>query len=126
MSRLFWTNYHIFSYMANVIRLSVSEAARLFGVEQKTIRRAIKDQQISYVIVRGRYKLSFESLLDWSQKRTTVKNKLQACGIGQYVDKWKIKNKLYSPHPLNAIATQKKLTKRKKKKAESLSTKEDE
>ena len=85
--------------MEKLIRLSTSEAARLFGVDQKTIRRAIKDQQIKYVVVRGRYKLNFESLLEWSQKRTTVKNKLARQGLGQYVDKWKIKNKLYSPNP---------------------------
>ena len=68
--------------MEKLIRLSTSEAARLFGVDQKTIRRAIKDQQIKYVVVRGRYKLNFESLLEWSQKRTTVKNKLARQGLG--------------------------------------------
>lgn len=81
------------------IRVSVSEAARLFGVDQKTIRRAIKEGQIKYLVVRGRYKLHFESLLQWSQLRTTVRNKLASSGIGQYVDQWKIQNKLYSPNP---------------------------
>lgn len=85
--------------MPNVIRISVSEAARLFGVDQKTIRRAIKAQQIKYIVVQGRYKINFESLLEWSQGKTTTKNKLAKIGIGQYVDNWKIKNKLYSPHP---------------------------
>ena len=85
--------------MVNVIRVSVSEAARLFGVDSKTIRRAIKDEQLKYIIVQGRYKINFESLLEWSQGKTTAKNKLSNKGIGQYVDKWKIKNKLYSPSP---------------------------
>lgn len=89
--------------MPNVIRVSVSEASRLFGVNQKTIRRAIKDNQIKYIVVQGRYKINFESLLKWSQGRTTAKNKLAKQGIGQYVDKWKIKNKLYSPDPKLAI-----------------------
>lgn len=85
--------------MTQIIRISVSEAARLFGIDQKTIRRAIKDQQLKYVVVQGRYKINFESLLEWSQNKAKVKNKLEQNGIGQYVDKWKIKNRLYSPNP---------------------------
>ena len=82
-----------------MIRVSVSEAARLFGVNSQTIRRAIRDQEITYVVVSGRYKLNFESLVKWSQKRTTIKNKLAKHGIGQFVERWKIKNPLFSPNP---------------------------
>ena len=82
-----------------MIRVSVSEAARLFGVNSQTIRRAITAQEITYVIVAGRYKVNFESLVKWSQHHTTVKNKLANKGIGQFVEKWKIKNPLYSPNP---------------------------
>lgn len=85
--------------LASIIRVSVSEAARLFGVHQRTIRRAISDGQITYVVVQGRYKINFESLLKWSQQTTTVRNKRDRAGIGQYVDHWKIRNKLYSPNP---------------------------
>ncbi len=83
------------------VRLSISEAARLFGIEQKTIRRAIKDKQINYIVVRGRYKLTFSSVLSWSQERVKIRNKRDQRGIGQYVDRWKIKNRLYSPNPGN-------------------------
>lgn len=82
-----------------MIRVSVSEAARLFGVNTQTIRRAIQSQEITYVVVGGRYKLNFESLVKWSQRRTTIRNKLASRGIGQFVSKWKIKNPLYSPNP---------------------------
>lgn len=82
-----------------MIRVSVSEAARLFGVNTQTIRRAIRAQEVTYVVVAGRYKLNFESLVKWSQRHTTVKNKLANKGIGQFVDRWKIKNPLYSPNP---------------------------
>lgn len=82
-----------------MIRVSVSEAARLFGVNNQTIRRAIKAQEVTYVVVAGRYKLNFQSLVKWSQRHTTIKNKLVTKGIGQYVDKWKISNPLYSPNP---------------------------
>ncbi|MFA5187862.1 MAG: helix-turn-helix domain-containing protein [Patescibacteria group bacterium] len=83
----------------NIIRLSISEAAKLFGIDPKTIRRALKSQELRYIVVRGRYKLNFESLLKWSQKKPTVRNKTNQKGIGQYVDKWKINNKHYSPNP---------------------------
>lgn len=80
-----------------IVRVSISEAARLFGVSTQTIRRAIKAGEITYIIVAGRYKINFESLVKWSQRKTTVKNKSNSKGIGQYVDKWKIRNTLYSP-----------------------------
>jgi len=81
------------------IRLSVSEAARLFGVDAHTVRRAIKGQELRYIVVQGRYKINFESLVEWSQNRITVKNKMEKRGIGQFVDKWKIRTKKYSPNP---------------------------
>ncbi|MDO8598669.1 MAG: helix-turn-helix domain-containing protein [bacterium] len=82
-----------------MVRVSVSEAAKLFGLSAQTIRRAIKDQEVRYVVVRGRYRVAFESVLEWSQQYTTTKHKLERKGIGQYVDRWKIRNKLYSPNP---------------------------
>ncbi len=85
--------------MENIIRISISEAAKLFGIDQKTIRRAIKRNEIRYIVVRGRYKLNFDSLLKWSQKRPAIRNKSNKYGLGQYVEKWKITNKLYSPNP---------------------------
>ncbi|MBI5254544.1 helix-turn-helix domain-containing protein [Candidatus Falkowbacteria bacterium] len=81
------------------IRLSVSEAGRLFGVDQTTIRRAIKEQKLRYVVVQNRYKITFESLVQWSQQHLTVKNKTNNRGIGQFVEQWKIKTKKYSPNP---------------------------
>ena len=79
------------------IRVSISEAAKLFGVNAQTIRRAIAAKEVTYIIVAGRYKLNFESLVKWSQRHTTLKNKLEKKGIGQFVGNWKIKNPLYSP-----------------------------
>ena len=87
------------------IRVSPSQAANLFGVSEKTIRRAIKDDELRYIVVRGVYKINFESLLKWSQSRVKVKNKFNNNGIGQYMEnepkggKWQLKNRLYSPNP---------------------------
>jgi excisionase family DNA binding protein len=79
------------------IRVSVSESAKLFGVSTKTIRDAIKKQQLKYIVVKGRYKLNFESLIEWSQQSPGRLIKRDRAGIGQYVNQWRIKNKLYSP-----------------------------
>lgn len=88
--------------MANQdIRLSISEAARIFGISQQTVRRALKENKLKYIIVQSRYKISFLSLLRWSQETTSVRNKLARRGVGQFVKDWKINNKLYSPHPKN-------------------------
>lgn len=83
----------------NIIRLGPAQAAQLFGINERTVRRAIKDQKLRYVVVRGRYKINFESLVEWSQKNTNRQTKLNQAGIGQYIEKWKIKNKLFSPNP---------------------------
>ena len=85
--------------MNEPIRLSVSEAAKMFGVSTRTIRRALANNEVSYIVVHGRYKIQFESLLKWSQSSTTVRNKRDKAGIGQFVEKWRIKNTLYSPNP---------------------------
>jgi len=82
-----------------MIRVSISEAAKLFGVTSQTVRRAIKAQEITYIVVGGRYKINFESLVKWSQIKTTVRNKTASRGIGQFVKDWKIKNPMYSPNP---------------------------
>jgi excisionase family DNA binding protein len=85
------------------IRVSISEAARLFGVNARTIRRAIAAGGIRYIIVQGRYKINFESLVLWSQRKTTIKHKTERQGIGQFIEQWKIKNPLYSPNIPNQV-----------------------
>lgn len=85
----------------NDLRLSVSESAKIFGISQQTVRRALNSGSLKYIVVRGRYRISFNSLLTWSQANAHTKNKLAGKGIGQWVDQWKISNKLISPHPKN-------------------------
>ena len=73
-----------------IIRVSVSEAARLFGISQQTVRRALKNNTISFIVIGNRYKIDFASLVTWSQSKITVKNKMNGNGIGQFVAKWRI------------------------------------
>lgn len=81
------------------VRVTISEAARLFGVNPRTIRRAIQKQELRYIVVQNRYKILFSSLIPWSQKWTSIQNKRDQKGIGQWVDQWKIRNTRYSPRP---------------------------
>lgn len=71
------------------IWLSVSEAAKLGGVQDKTIRRAIQFNYVKYKIVSNRYLIDFPTLITYLHTKTKLKNKLNQFGLGQYVDKWK-------------------------------------
>ena len=82
-----------------IVRLSVSEASKLFGVSTRTIKSAIDNNEILYIVVRGRYKLHFGSLLEWSQRSTRRRNLFNTAGIGQFATDWNIKNQKYSPNP---------------------------
>ena len=80
-----------------VVRVSISEAGRLFGVNPRTIRRALTAGELRYIVVRGRYALHFGSLVQWSQRRTNITTKRDTHGIGQWVDQWKMRNPKFSP-----------------------------
>jgi len=76
------------SSSANPIWVSVSEAAKLGGVQTKTIRRAISAGLITYHIRGNRYLIDFGSLLNFLRSRTKLNNKLQKAGLEQYVETW--------------------------------------
>jgi len=77
------------------IWLSVSEAASLGGVQGKTIRRALKDDESGLVfkIVKNRYQIELGSLLIFLHRNTKLLNKLKQYGLGQYVSEWKAEEK---------------------------------
>jgi len=77
------------------IWLSVSEAASLGGVQGKTIRRALKDDDSGLVfrIVKNRYQIEFRSLIIFLHRNTKLLNKLKLYGLGQYVSEWKAEEK---------------------------------
>lgn len=72
------------------ITLSVTEAAKFFGVSTRTIRRAISANAVTYAVVKDRYKITLDSLLSWATTTSTVDKKLHTEGFGAYVEKWKI------------------------------------
>jgi excisionase family DNA binding protein len=75
------------------IWLSVSESAKLGGVESKTIRRAIKDKRIKYKVSGNRYAIRLSSLIEFSHSNAKLRNKFYSQGLGQYVDSFKKKFK---------------------------------
>ena len=72
----------------NPLWLAVSEAAKLGGVQTKTIRRAIKSNHLRYKVIGNRYLINLESLIDFSYSNRKLKNKLNEYGLGQYIKEW--------------------------------------
>ncbi len=71
------------------IWLSVSESAKLAGVDNKTIRRAIKGKKLRYKVSGNRYAIRLSSLIEFSHENAKLRNKFYSQGLGQYVDKFK-------------------------------------
>jgi excisionase family DNA binding protein len=76
----------------NPLWLSISEAAKLGGVQAKTIRRAIQSKSIKYKVVKNRYLVDFVSIVLYLHKNTKLKNKFYNFGIGQYFKSIKSEN----------------------------------
>lgn len=75
--------------ITNPLWVSVSEAAKFGGVQNKTIRRALQAKILRYKIIKNRYLIDFSSVIHFLTNKTKLKNKLNQHGIGQYIDKWK-------------------------------------
>lgn len=69
--------------------LSVSESAKIAGLQKKTIRRAIEAGKLKFKVVGNRYLLNITPLIIWLLGNTKLRNKFMKYGLGQYVDKWK-------------------------------------
>ncbi|MDD4900784.1 MAG: hypothetical protein PHS62_01565 [Patescibacteria group bacterium] len=82
-------NNQLLNQAIKPIWLSVSEAAKLGGVQTKTIRRAIQYNYVKYKIIGNRYLIDFPTLILYLHTKKKLKNKLNQFGLGQYVDKWK-------------------------------------
>ena len=72
----------------NPIWLTISEAAKLSGVNNKTIRRAILSNKLKYKIIKSRYFVDLSSTIKYLYSNTKLTNKINTLGIGQYIDKW--------------------------------------
>ncbi len=72
----------------NPIWLSVSESAKICGVNTKTIRRALQSNAIKYKIIQNRYSIDFSSLIQHVLKHKKLQNKFNTQGLGQYTQEW--------------------------------------
>ncbi len=75
----------------NPVWLNVAEAAKVAGVQTKTIRRAIKadNTPIKFKIRMNRYLIDARSLILYLHSKNKLKNKLYQNGLGQYIKNWK-------------------------------------
>ncbi len=74
---------------ANPIWLTMAEAAKLGGVQKRTIKRAVRSGSIKYRIIERRYQVDFASTLLYFFSKKKLWNKLKVSGLGQYVEKWR-------------------------------------
>jgi hypothetical protein len=73
----------------NPIWLTMAEAAKLGGIQKRTIKRAVRAGAIRYRIVESRYQVDLRATLLYFLSKKKLWNKLNEFGIGQYVQKWK-------------------------------------
>jgi|GEM_PF-2451746 len=70
--------------------LSIKDCEVLSGISKVSIRKAIKEKEINYILEDGKYKISFKELLKWCYSSTRRKNVFNSQGIGRYVNEWNI------------------------------------
>jgi len=75
--------------VTNIIWLTVSETAKIGGVQNKTIRRAIQQKIIKYNIINNRYFVDLSSAIVYLHSKTKLKNKFYFSGLGQYIKEWR-------------------------------------
>ncbi len=73
----------------NNLLLSIKDCEILSRISKVSIRKAIKEKEINYVLENGKYKISFTELLKWCYSSTRRKNVFNTQGIGKYVNEWK-------------------------------------
>jgi hypothetical protein len=72
----------------NPIWLTLAEAAKIGGVQKKTIKRAIASKLLTYRIVENRYQVEFRSVILYLKSKKKLWNKVKEHGVGQYIEKW--------------------------------------
>ncbi len=73
----------------NHLWLTMSESAKVGGINNKTVRRAVQAQSVRYKVVGNRYFIELTSLIKYLFSKKKLINKFSQYGLGQYVDKWK-------------------------------------
>jgi hypothetical protein len=74
--------------ISNPIWLTMSETAKLGGIQKRTVKRAIRAGFVKYKIAEKRYLVDLRSALIYLFSKKKLWNKVREFGIGQYVKKW--------------------------------------
>jgi hypothetical protein len=74
---------------ANPIWLTMSETAKLGGIQKRTVKRALRAGSLKYRIIESRYQVDLHSALIYLFSKKKLWNKVKEFGIGQYIEKWK-------------------------------------
>jgi hypothetical protein len=75
--------------ISNPIWLTMSETAKLGGIQKRTVKRALRAGFIKYKIIESRYQVDLRSALIYLFSKKKLWNKVKESGIGQYIEKWK-------------------------------------
>ncbi len=70
--------------------LSIKDCEVLSSISKVSIRKAIKEKEINYILENGKYKIPFKELLKWCYSSTRRKNVFNNQGIGKYVKEWNV------------------------------------
>ena len=72
------------------IYINIQEASKISGISNKTIRKSLKSNELSYFFENGKYSLELENFLKWIFQSPRKTNMMNTKGIGRFIETWKI------------------------------------
>lgn len=72
------------------IYINIQEASKISGISTNTIRKSLKNNELSYFFENGKYSLETGNFFKWifqSKRRTNI---LNTKGIGKFIETWKM------------------------------------
>ena len=72
------------------IYINIQEASKISGLSNNTIRKSLKNNELSYFFEKGKYSMEMEKFLKWIFQSQRKINIIKTKGIGKYIETWKI------------------------------------
>jgi len=72
------------------IYINIQEASKISGVSKNTIRKSLKNNELSYFFENRKYSLELENFLKWIFQSTRRINIMNTKGLGRFIETWKI------------------------------------
>ncbi len=73
----------------NPLWLTISEASKVCGISNKTVRRSIKNLSVDFKVIDDRYFVELLSVVIFLKTNVKLSNKYYEIGLGQYLEKLK-------------------------------------